>query len=287
MTFGADRLARLLVTVPTGGLMPLPLRHSASDDIGTRGIARRGVDLVTGGAVRSDALLFEMRTVFEIVLMRGGAERLVEPHRRSKIGVTVAATAQFLPRRMNVATVALLMAREAGRDHPVVETMTVAALRQWRVIRHFGRIEMRLMRKALESELIQRLRKISDRHDFLQAQDFPFAVANNAERTLRRRLKIVFAGVTFRAGIVIRPRGNRIRRIAAISDVALVAKQALVLLAFVIELRFFLNRRRDDFDRRDGDASGGRLPLLRRSRRPVAGDESQKGYLGQTRDNQF
>lgn len=109
-------------------------------------------------------------------------------------------------------------------------------------------------------------------------------MTNNAERTLRRRLKIVFAGVTFRAGVVIRPRGSRIRRIAVISDVTLVAKQALMLLAFVIELRFFLKQRRDDFDRR---GRRRKLPMLRRPRRPVAGDESQKSYLGQTRDNQF
>lgn len=145
MTFRADRLARLNVTVPTGGLMPLPLRHSASNDVGTRGIIRRSVDLVTGRAVRSDALLFEMRTVFEIVLMRGGAERFIELYRRSDAGVTIAAAAQLLPRRMRVATVAFLMAREACHNHPAVKLVAVAALRQWRVSRHFVRIEMRLM----------------------------------------------------------------------------------------------------------------------------------------------
>lgn len=235
-------------------------------------------------AVRFDTWLIEMRTVFEIVLMRGGAERFIKPHRRSGVSVTISATAQFLLRRMNVATVTFLMAREARHDHPVIKTMAIAALQRRSSSRHFVRIEMRLMRKLFESELTQCFRKIRDRQALLHVQDFPFAVANNAERAFRRRLKEVFAGVAFRAGIVIRPRGNRIRRIAAISDVTLVAEQPLVLLPFVIELRFFMKQGRDDSDWNDC-RRGFILPG--RSRRPITRDEAQKGNLGHPRNNQF
>src|SRR5262249_18305942 len=163
--------------------MPLSLRHDATNDVRPHSVLR-GAGLMTCGAIRPDARLIEVRAMFEIVLMRSGAERLAELHRRSDIGVTVAATAQFLPRRMNVTTVTFLMTWEASRGHPVVKTMAGVAFRQGGSRRHFVRIEVRPVRKPIESELIQRLRKIPDRRFLLRAHDLSLAVANDAQEAL-------------------------------------------------------------------------------------------------------
>lgn len=188
MTFRANGLARLLVAIPTSGLMPLSLCYDAANNIRTRAdVLQPGlalVDLVTDSAVRFYARLIEVRAVFEIVLRRSGAGMFLELHRRPEVDMAIPTGAQFLSRRMNVAAITFLMAREACRDHPIIETMTVVASERRRTRWRPARIKVRLMGKAFESELVQGFRKIRDL-DFLQrVHQRPLAVTNNAQRTL-------------------------------------------------------------------------------------------------------
>ena len=160
MTFRAHGFPRLKVTLPARRLMPLPTHSADPNDVGLGGSARRLDHLVAGTAIGANARLLKVRAVPKMVKLVSRARAPVKFHGRGHFNMAVPTIPELLPSRVNVAAITFRVMRETHFTHLAIrltiqlpiQTVAIVALGLRR--RHLLWIEMSLMRKTLEAELV-------------------------------------------------------------------------------------------------------------------------------------